>query len=205
MQYALGAASAFDALIYPEKHPGTIDYLRNQFTHYSDTLNQAGKQFLQRGAAIVETFNNSEALRFARSVVQNTFGNTQIENNIILSIFELEKFQSASLNMQRWIMANPTVRNLYHNQKCDGFSATYIDVENKKVAENHYDWRRVNNGIMHIEKDNWTVTQYFEDLKEGDRDLLIEEQTAILRTWNSLDFLLALGEGDPTSAEGAML
>jgi hypothetical protein len=203
--YSLDSASQFDAIVYGEKHPNTVNYLRNQFNHYSDTLSEAGQNFLSRGASIFETFNNSESMRFVRNVVKEVLGNTNIETTVILSIFELNKLQSANLNMQRWIMANPAVRTLYHEQGCDGYSTTYIDNEPGRVGDNHYDWRRVNDGIMHIGEDNWTINQYFDELKEGDRDLSVEEKSDILFTWSHLDFLMALGKEDPTSPEGSML
>jgi len=199
-----GAADAFDALIYGESHPGTVAFLANQVNTVAQTLTDAGRAFIDKGRNLFEHFNSSAAMRFAREMVSSVKG--AFETHHIRSLWELEELQSASLTMQRWVMANPTVRTMYHAQKCDGYSDTYIDMEPGLQGADHYDWRRVMDGQFVFDAEgDWTCTQYLEDLKEGDRDLLHEEQVDILRTWDATDLLLALTKDDPTSAVGGTL
>ena len=106
--------------------------------------------------------------------------------------------------MQRWIMANPDVRKLYHEQRIDGYSDTYEDIHENSIGESHYDYRRVMNGIV-VDNDDeeadygWSSVTYFEDLAEEDRELRIDEQYDILSSWHYLQRYLAVGKEDPTS------
>jgi hypothetical protein len=52
----------------------------------------------------------------------------------------------------------------------------------------------------------WEVAHYHGDeLREGDRALLIEEQIDIQRTWSNYDLLQALTKDDLTSSSGGQL
>lgn len=200
-----GASDAFDALVYGETHPGTIAFLANQVNNVADTLTDAGRAFMSKTRDLFERFNGTAAMRFAREVVNSVKG-AGARPDRIMTLWELPEMQSASLTMQRWIMANPNVRRRYHVQKCDGYSDTYIDVEPGQVGEDHYDWRRVMDGhFVFDEEGHWKCVQYFEDLKEGDRHLLHEEQVDIQRSWEAMDLVLALCKDDPTSPVGGSL
>jgi hypothetical protein len=83
---------------------------------------------------------------------------------------------------------------------------TYVDVEPGLVGEEHYDYRRVMDGVMQDTEDGgWYAKIYVEDLKEGDRDLSHGEKVDILQTWSRLEYLMALNKEDPTSPEGGYL
>lgn len=198
------AAFEMDSLIYGEQHPNVVNYLRNQFSNISETLAAPARAFMEKGRDIFELFNSSEAMRLARSVVQAAMGKTEVEIQCIKSIFELEQFQNASVTMQRWLMANPNVREIYHDQRCDGYSSSYFDNESDAIGKDHYDYKMVMDGVMEIEEDDWKITQFMEQLKEGDRELLLEEKADIIHCWNTMDVLMALGQ-DPTNSEGGML
>jgi hypothetical protein len=72
------------------------------------------------------------------------------------------------------------------------------------VGVQHYDWRRVMDGIATINDDSVQFTQYVEDTRD-DAELTVFEKVDILRTWNVLQAELSAGEQDPTSPEGLML
>lgn len=199
------AGNMFDALIYGSPHPNTLNYLKNQYNQFSDTLLAPARAFMEMGREVYEHFHNSDAMRYARNTVQKFMGAADDNHDSIQSIFELNKFQNANLTNQRWIMANPVVREMYHNQTVDGYSSTYIDNEPGMIGDNHYDYRRVMDGMMVIEKDDWKFVQYMDPLKEGDRDLIIEEQADIRFGWTHMNYLLTLNKEDPTSADGGML
>ncbi len=201
-----GAADAFDAMCYGESHPSTVQYLAQQVSHVAETLTDAGRAFMAGARDLFDHYHGSEAMRFARGVLAKVKG--AVQNQRIHSIWETVDFQNASLAMQRWIMANPTVRELYHKQRCDGYSDTYVDMEPGQVKHDHYDYRRVMDGVMLFEPDeetDWKVYQYLDELKEGDRDLEHFEKVDIQNTWNAMDMLLAIAKDDPTSAVGGSL
>lgn len=199
------AASEFDALMYGESHPSTVSYLRNQFTNYSDTLTSAGRSFMEQGRAIFEAVNSSEAIRFARDVINKYTGGTTVQRDGIYSIFEMSNFQSASLDMQRYLLANPVIRKDYHKQKCNGYSDTYIDMEPGFIGREHYDYRRVMDGMMVITEDDFKVTHYLDPLKEGDIALSHDKKDDIIYSWSNLEVLYALSGYDPTDMANSKL
>lgn len=198
-----GAADAFNTLLYGQQHPSTIEYLASQAAKGFETLTEAGRAFMDRGREIFDHYYGMAAQQFARQVISEASGTYQ--GQYILALMDVERLQQASLTMQRWVMAMPEVRSRYHDQMCSGYAGSYVDMEPGMVGEAHYDWRRVMDGVMVVSEDDWRVTQYVEPLKEGDRDLLHGEQVDILRTWDALGILMALGQEDPTSATGDYL
>jgi hypothetical protein len=198
MSYTLGAADVFDAFVYGPQNPNTVSYLKNSASQWSNTLTEAGQQWMQKGKEIFNVINSSEAMNLARKAINSVKG--IFGNNTIREIVEMSDFQSASLTMQRWIMAQPDVRNLYHKNRCDGYSGSYVDVEFGFVGNNHYDYRRVMDGVFQDdEKEGWVVRHYLEELKPDDRHLTHHEKIDIIRTWDSVAALIAMGEEDPTS------
>lgn len=205
MGYVFGAADAFDALVYAEHHPKTLAYLQNRIHEMSQNIVNVGKGFIEKAQAAFNHYNGSAAIRFAREVMQVTPG-AGVDTNRVMNLWELESIQSASVIMQRWIMANPNLRKLYYKQQCDGYSDTYVDVHPTDIGDRHYDYRMVKNGIMDFEEDGaWVIKQFLDPLVEGDRPLDFLEKVDILRTWSATDLLLALGGGDPTSNSGGSL
>lgn len=201
--FTFGAADAFDAHVYGESHPSTIQYLSNQVSNISDTITGAGRQFIERSKQAFEHFNGSNAINFARKVVQSV--KNVFNTKHVVKLWELDDMQKASMVMQRWIMANPSVRDLYHRQQLDGYSDTYIDIHGSVTKEDHYDYRRVMNGVMVETPDDWYSKEYLDEILDGDRELLHEEQVDIIHTWNAMDLILALGQEDPTSPSGGSL
>jgi hypothetical protein len=202
--YTFDSGDAFDALAYPAQHQGTVAYLQGQVSQFSSTLMDAGREFMQRSRDAFEHYNGTAAIRFIREVVQSVQGTSPTP--YIGMLLELKQMQDASLLMQRWIMANPVARHQYHKQQLDGYSDTYVDVSPKDVGDDHYDYRRVMDGaLVFDDKGDWQCKQYLDQLHEGDRDLLHEEQMDIRQTWTAMDLILQLGKDDPTSASGGSL
>lgn len=196
-----GAADSWDALLYGDQHPNTVAFLAQQVSSVSDRLTETGRAFMGRVTQIFDHYNGDNAIRYARGVLAKAKGVFQGQH--IHSIWETIAMQDASITMQRWIMANPNVRRMYHAQKCDGYSDTYVDVDPGAVGDDHYDYRRVMDGQFvwnPDEETDWQFTQYLESLKEGDRDLIHAEQVDIRNTWTAMDLVMALAKDDPTSA-----
>lgn len=203
MNLAFGAADAWSAAVYGETNPSTAAFLANQFNNFGNSITDAGKQFYQASLDAFNHFNGSEAMKFARRVISSING--AFDTPYIHEYSTLKEFQNSSTLMQRWVMANPTIRGLYHRQMCDGYSDTYHDVEPGLIGDRHYDYRRATQGLVKFEEDGgWKANIYFDDLKKDDRELMLEEQIAISNSWLALEALTALGD-DPTSPNGGKL
>jgi hypothetical protein len=186
-QVLAGGNDAFDALAYGRPHPGTMQFLETQLSHMSQSLTQAGQQFMAGAAEVYDRLNGATAMRILRAAGRAAKSIWQSED--IKALFDIGQFQHAPLVMQRWIMTEPSVRGLYHAQRCDGYSDTYVDLHPHDIGEAHYDYRRVMDGMVVMgtgEDEGWSSTTYFEDTVADEIPLSFEDQNDILQTWEAI-------------------
>ena len=204
-----GGDVAFDALVYGvDQHPANASYFQRQIESISNTLTNVGQTFFSNAQQLYQEVNNSETMRIARAAIRSTA--SLFQPNQILSIFDIHKMQNAPVVMQRWIMANPEARSLFHKQQIDGYSDTYQDASPGIIGEQHYDYRRVMDSVVqdttdHEGNDTWCVKYYPDELYEGDKELSHDDKVDILSTWEVLEMFLKAGKEDPTSQYGSMM
>ncbi len=196
-QVVMGGVNGLDYLLNPNFNPINMQYFQNSINSISGRFNEVGTQFMSQAQQLYDKVYSSSAIQAARNMIKQ-FGNSLSNNEFVYPMKSLQDFKEASFVMQRWIMANPNIRELYHAQQCDGYSNTYIDMDPRDVGEFHYDYRRVMDGIVVDYKDGWEAVQYLDTLREGDRDLTLDEQVDILDTWSILDAFIKKGKEDPT-------
>lgn len=201
MQIVYGGDEAFAATICGIQNPINRQYFEQQINQarsiIGDTFGDFGKRFVNGAQDLYDRFNSDRALELAKAALNQVKGLFQAD--IIRSISDITQFQIATPVMQRWIMANPMVRELYHEQKVDGYSDTYVDKDPGKVGKDHYDWRRVDNGMVHVADEGWYADQYAEELRPGDEELDACDQFRIMSSWHALENLLLQNKKDPTS------
>lgn len=198
---------SIDWLIYPEQNQANQRFFYDQVNKFTDSLTNIGRGFMETSREIYNVINDSNAVRMAKAAIRAAKG--IFHPNTIYEIGNLDDLRSAQAVMQRYVMAQPTIRNLYHEQRCDGYSDTYIDMEPGKVKEQHYDYRRVMDGVVFEttnsegETESWS-RQYFEELREGDRELDHTEKCMILKTWDIVELFVGKNQ-DPTNIFGGEL
>lgn len=200
-----GGADLFDALAYGKPHPGTQQFLQTQIQNMSNVATEAGQRFYQNAVNLYDRFSGSTAMRYANAA-RRAIGSIW-QSDEIRRLASTGDFQQAPLTMQRWIMAEPTVRRLYQQQRVEGYEGSYVDVHKGDIGEEHYDYRRVMQGIVHGEDtdEDWTATTYLDDLLPDDQELLLEEQVDILDSWTNIVAKIREGRSDPTSRWNADL
>lgn len=204
MELSYGSDAEWDALVYGQSHPNTVNFLQNQFNNFGSMLNDAGRAFMERGRSAFEHFNGANAIRFAREAVKTVQGIFEVQR--IRELSTLSDMTGCNDIMQRWVMANPVVRQKYFDQKLDGYSDTFTNIHGMDIGAQHYDYRRAMDGIAVFDSEgDWKITEYVENLVEGDRDLIFEEQIDIHRTWSAMEVIMAIGKDDPTSSTGGKL
>lgn len=207
MNLAFGASDAWAAAVYGEAHPDTVAFLQNQFSSLGgamrSALTEAGQRFFNAGMDAFNHYNGAEAVRFARKVISKLDG--AFESEYIIPCTSLEMMRSASLVNQRWIMAHREIRQLYLDQRCDGYSETYFSPDPKGVGEKHYDYRRAMDGLLQTVGDDDVFINYLDELREGDRKRTIGEQAAIQYSWQAIDMIRAMTNEDPTNKQGGSL
>jgi len=189
----------FDALVYPEQHSGVQQYIQAQFQQVGHNLNSAAAQYIESARLLSEQFYDSAAAMAARAAVR-MIGHI-VNPNVVQHLRTLEDLQCAAPVMQRYIMADPYIRQKYLEQLCSGYDGQYMNADGSDVGEQHYDWRRVHQGIAEVDEKGWQCVQYFEDLRDGDRELAIDEQVDIIGTMELARLFAQAGE-DPTDPFG---
>ncbi len=203
-----GGALTFNALAYCRPHPGTLQFLAAQRENTSRFLNEAGERFFAGAQDLYERFNSSHAVRAVRAAGRALSNLWQLDE--IRPLVDIGELQNAPPTMQRWIMAEPEVRRLYHQQRIDGYSHTYQDMQPGAIGEEHYDYRRVMDGMVVVDEVadedgeyGWTATTYLEELLPDDNDLDIVEQVDITDTWQNAVAYIRRRKEDPTDRFGA--
>lgn len=204
-----GDDSTFNALTMGEMHPNTMNFLQSQIEAPTTMLTEQGQQFFNHTRDLYDRFKESRSMRLinaARRAVGSIW-----QRNEIRQLETIEDFQWAPQKMQRFIMAEPEVRRLYHAQRVEGYTGTYRDAYAGDVGEHHYDYRRATNGFVFVNEDpaddepEWTAVTYYDDLDEGDRPLELDEQTDVILSMKQVVNLIRQGKDDPTSRYNASL
>lgn len=200
----VAGGAEFDALAFGAPHESTLSFIQTHLHESTRALTDAGMNWFQGIRNVYQHVDMSEAYRAARAVVRHVAH--LWDDNCIHVMSDIGAMQNAKSVMQRWLMAEPTVRNLYHSQQCDGYSDSYVDIHGKVVGEDHYDYRRVMHGVV-VEDDDgdWKATSYLEDLLPEDHELHLDEQMDILDSWEHLKAKIRAKKEDPTSRWNADL
>lgn len=202
-----GGAATFDATVLGAQHPGTIAFIRQQFNTFTHHVGDAARSFIEETKELFESLNNDNALQLLRSA-RRALDSIWLPNEI-QPLYNIGQVQHAPDAMVRWIMADVETRQMYHQGRIEGYGERYVDLQPGKVGEDHYDYRRVMNGVVVVDKESdgdgdygWQTTTYFERLRPDDRELELVEQQDILRTYALLAKLRENSE-DYTSPYGA--
>lgn len=196
MQITYGDQDTFAAMTYGNVSSRMVDYVANEFQRAQQLLTTAGDTLLYKAQQSFEEFRNSDAFRVARAALHSAM--SMWGRNEIQSIREVWRLQHAPMVMHRWVMANPVVRKLYHQQQCDGYSETYVDVQPGKIGEDHDDWRRVMDGFLTREGDELYFNNYSTDNECDEDELSFEQQVDIRTAWLTAEVAIA-NNVDPTS------
>lgn len=199
----IGDSGTFNAAAFGVQDWRAQEFLAQQYDSLSSQLTESGKAFFAGAKEVFEQLSGSQAMRLARAAARKVRSLWNCDE--IQRILEIGVMQHAPPTMQRWIMAEPTVRKMYQEQRVDGYGETYQDMHKGDIGENHYDYRRVMNGIVvEDEHGNFTAPTFFDELLD-EPELTIEEQVDILDTWTALKAFLRKGNEDPTSKWAADL
>jgi hypothetical protein len=195
MAVIMGGETAFDAILYGNQNANNSAYFQDQINRLQSVAPAFGNNnYFQNTINLYNKINSHDVLRVARAAL-NAVSHT-FQPNSIRYADSLNHMQAASPIMQRYIMANPAIRNLYQRQEIDGYSESYVDLYPGEIKDNHYDYRRVMNGVL--DYDNEVVRFYPDELSDNDRELNHYEKDAILSTWELAELFLSKTKNDPT-------
>jgi hypothetical protein len=165
----------------------TMAYVKQSYNAYM----QAIEPLKQRGN-LVHSFdkltnihNEVTSVDFLRKVhhLSNIVSNSLQVNNIH-NLDTLSDFRNANPTMQRWIMAEPIVREMWNDGLLNGYGDSYVDTHPNVTGKDHYDYRRVMDGMSYIDETDGrlTNTSYLEVVDANDI-LNINEKLIVLSNW----------------------
>lgn len=199
--------ASLNYLIYPDQHPDNQAYILNQLDAYTHLLLDTGKQYFSQAKEMYERINDSGAIRAAKAALRMAKG--IVRPNTICPLTTLEDLRTAPPIMQRYIMAEPTLRQLYNDQRADGYSDSYFNPFPNVFGPDHYDYKQVMSGMVEefvdeSGEDCWKTTMYAYDLLEGDVELTFDNKVDIIPTWEFIRMAIEAGE-DPSDVSGGKL
>lgn len=200
-----GGDEDFSVLTYGAPNPHTAEFLNQQYANLNPAIFQ-DQSFIERAYQIYEQNNGDAAILRARQLLNNT--DSWIDPNAVFKINDVLGMQTAGPAMQRWIMANPEIRTLYHDERCHGYAESYVDDAPRVVGIDHYDFRRVVDGVFRDDPDDpelGIITIFNEDTSMDSGEIDAFNQLDVLTTWDMLEFYLKHGKEDPTDVFGGEL
>ncbi|MDH2154325.1 hypothetical protein [Stenotrophomonas sp. GD03657] len=201
-----GGAAMFDAVHYGRQNQEVVNFLSRQFEAASHHLTEAGRAFYERAQSTFENLNTDYATRLLRAAGRAIEGLYMPDR--IQPLTTIGGLQHAPPAMWRWVMAEPSLRELWQANRVEGYEG-YVDLDPGRVGEWHYDHQRATNGIVTFfdeptEEDvHWQAPTYLGALLPDDRELDFGEQVDIMETWRAVRRFTEAGGEDPTSRYNA--
>lgn len=198
-----GGYDAIDSVLATRPQQSTLQYFDNQYQNMLQAAQTVGNTALQQIYQVAQqTYNyvmDTRVWETAEALMRQT--NHMFDPNAIRPLYTLAELQTAKPTMQRWIMACPDVREMYHNNQIDGYSGTYEDAQPGMIGVQHYDYRMATTGMVALneETEDWKSTTYFEEPIGEDRDLSFLDKVDIMISWSQIQHQMRTQQYDPTS------
>lgn len=192
-------SSSLGSILFGQPDQNTINYFEQVKDRVSAKAQFYAPDFIQTNNQIFESVYSSRALELTRAAINKA--GSLFNPDVITELKLISEFQVAKPMMQRLIMANEVVRQRWFDKRCEGYEETYVDFEPGLIGKDHYDYRRVTDGVAMIDKetDDWVIRHYYEGLREDDVPLTTGQKLDVLNTWNNVECMMALAAKDPTS------
>lgn len=181
----------------------TTNWLQQRSEALMGTVSATTQNWLNKARTFYTTITESDAIQALRNLTAKA--DLSWKGNNIHYCNSIEQLQAVNPIMQRYIMAEPRIRDLYLNSSVEGYAGSYENYHGDAIGVNHFDYRRVTDEIVMVNEDSYEYTKYYENIPDGDKELEFFEKVDIIRTWNLANQALDAGEMDPTSPIGNLL
>lgn len=207
-----GGFGAIDAVMGGSPTQDALQYFNQSYNNVVAAAqsigNAAVQQIYQVAANAYQHIMDTRPWEIAEAVIRQT--SAIFDPNAIRPCLTIADLQTAKPIMQRWIMACPEIRTMYHNGQLEGYNGSYEDPQPNLVGADQYEYRRATSGmIAQTNSDNdeqgWSATTYFEKLLEGDQPLTHLEKVDIGITWAACMAHIRTQQYDPTSVFNSRL
>lgn len=198
-----GGADMFAAMAYAPPDQETVDYCREGSRRFRDRLGERANEFYRSVEETYRMLDRSDVMRMARAAGRRA--SSMWQRDAIRHLTTLGELQNPPERQRRWMMAEPETRRMYHRGQCSGYQGDYIDLDPSDVGVDHYDYRRVTQGVIRQQGDQFIASTYIETLRDKEDELDLDEQDDIMSSWAYLRHALMYGNDDPTSKYNASI
>lgn len=200
---SLTGDGAFDALVYGNTHQSVLNFLEEQRGTVLSNVGSITKNFFENTKSLVDEINRSEAMQWATAITRKV---THLwDDDVVTFLNDIGSIQQAKSQMRRFIMQDPEILTLFREQKIEGYYGLYEDTDSWAFKDTHYDYQRVNQGVIVETEEGWEAPTYSYELLEGDTELSLSMQRDIQMTCQRVLDFYRKGERDPTSPSNASL
>ena len=197
MTVIFGTPEEATAALFAKPSQESMNYIQQSVNRY---MSMASALPPEQTAMVVNQYNTfteqvqGHAVDAIRHQMENYW-----QSDIVNGLWTMETIQQAPDQALNWIMANPTIRELYHSGNVAGYGDRYVDHQPGAVGSYHNDYRRVtNNMVMHDDKGS-RVSTYHEMQTGNDVMLSSMDKAMVMSTWRILDEIVEEDDLDPTS------
>ncbi len=181
----------------------TTSWMQERTANLMQTVSATTQNWFNKARTFYQTISESDAVQALRNLTAKA--DTSWMGNNIHFCNSIEQIQTANPIMQRYIMAEPRLRQMYLNQEVEGYAGSYENYHGSAFGVQHYDYRRVTDGMVMVNEEGFEWNDFYEELPDNDRELSMFEKADIIRTWNLVNVALDAHEMDPTSPIGNLL
>lgn len=165
-----------------------------------------GAGFYDKFIERFDTVQNSEPVRTAKAIYRRIIsGIENILDNRIVELTTIGRMQNPPPLMYKYLVANPTIRELRDKDRIVGYSDEYNDPYiGVKNIEEIKEYRHVINGIYQKIGGKILAKQYFETT-DNESKISVEEQFDIFYSWSNINTAILTGKDDPTDKDNGPL
>lgn len=197
-QVYTGDREVFRAIAYAEPDSNYREYVADRYDNLTNVVAGPAIEFMRKAKEKYHEVLESNSVRKARAIlnqVTNLWG-----KDCIQPLETVTQVQNAPYSMRKYIMAEPTIRRLYHEGRCEGYGSSYVDQQPGVVGEDHLDYQKVDHGYVHLDEDGgWHSNTYSNNfLDHEEEDLTFDQQDHIRSVWDIVRNAVYY-EVDPTS------
>lgn len=181
-----------------------MDYIQGNIQRYVAHVPQMHQHMQQSVVKMWDNFKDSQIGRKAEAI-RHKLNNFWKDDSIHYQQTVGDVQQSRTV-MARWNMANPSVRELYHDGRIAGYGEHYIDNAPGVSGREHYDYRKATEGVVlgRAPNEDGNVgddyyTNHYEKNLELEAVLSHMDKAAINLTWAVIEEELEESNADPTS------
>lgn len=188
----------FNLMDQSQVNPAFDQYVNAQMAQLAAMPGIVGSSIMAGTQALIEKVKTSDVYRRAEAALH--YGMSLWGQNQIQQLEHLWQIQNAPNVMVPYLMANPTIRQLWIKDACEGYGERYFDDSPGAIGEDHEDYCRVMNGAVSFTDTGWEATTYvrFDERYDNVPTLSVLQAMKIRDAWQMMDDAIAAGR-DPTS------